>query len=129
MPSSSRVAEDRLSPCFCANSPRMREERSATSCITLARSSGWLISHDAVGAWSALRLAGVVEIVQVRDRLAHGEKDLVGVQRAPVQHAEQVGGALRAVHGLHQLAKARAVMLLELRHAPVRAVEWLAVRG
>src|SRR5215510_11429342 len=127
MPSSSRDTEERLSACFCENSPRMREERSATSCTTLDRSSGWFIAHDAVGAGGAPGFPGIVKVVQMRDRLAHGEEGLVGIERPPEQHAEELGRALWPVHGLQQLAEACAVVRLERGDAPVSAAERLAV--
>src|SRR5688572_2134650 len=100
MPSSSRTADDRLSACFCAKSPRMREERSATACIILACSSwlGGCIAHDAISAALARRAPGVEKIMQVGYRLAHGEESLVQVELAlGEQHPEQIPGALRTV--------------------------------
>src|SRR5262245_60160510 len=110
MPSSSRTAEDMPPACFCAKSLSRREERSATSCTTLEMSSGWLIAHHPVGAGGAARLAGVVKVVQVGDGLAHGEEGLVRVERAAEQHAEQLGGALRRLQRLQQLAEAVLVV-------------------
>src|SRR5688500_5004514 len=97
MPSSSRIAELRLSACFCENSARILEERSATSCSILAffSCSGGCIAHDAIVAQLARRAAGVVEVMQVGYRLAHREEGLVQVELAlREQHAEQVARAL-----------------------------------
>src|SRR5690349_15867877 len=123
MPISSRAAAERLCACLCTNSPRMREERSATSCAIFASSavsagSAGCIAHDAIGAGRALHFAGVIEVVQVGYRLAHGEERLVRVQLAAKEHAQQVSGALRLFpQGVLQLREPRLVVLLELRHA------------
>src|SRR3954464_13651053 len=98
MPSSSRMADERLAACFCAKSPRIREERSATACRSLACSSwlGGCITHDAIAALLARRAPGVVEVMQVGYRLAHGEEGLVQIELSfRKQGAEQVAGALR----------------------------------
>src|SRR2546428_13199460 len=112
MPISSRTAADMDCVCFCANSPRILDERSATSWQTLPSScvSFWLagcIPHDAIRAGGAPRLAGVVKIVQVGYRLAHGEKSLVRVERPAKQHRQQLARA----------ALVLAQLLLELRKA------------
>src|SRR5262245_42786108 len=98
MPSSSRTAEDRLSACFCAKSPRMREERSATAWRIFACSSwsGCCISHDAIGSRLARCAAGIVKVMQVGYRLAHREESLVQIQLAlREQQREQIARALR----------------------------------
>src|SRR5688500_2107121 len=95
MPISSRTAEDTPSACFCTNSPKIVEERSATFWQTFASSfasvllasssasflSACCISHDAINAEGALCSAGVVQVVQVGYRLAHGEEGLVRIER------------------------------------------------
>src|SRR5688572_23249852 len=133
MPSSSRTAEERLSACFCAKSPRMREERSATACIMRACSSwlGGCIAHDAIGAEAACGAAGIVKVVQVGYRLAHGEESLVQVELAlREQHAQQVAGALRtAPQRVRQQLEFLAMVALQLGDAGMRAAERLAVRG
>src|SRR5581483_8072532 len=95
IPISSRMAAERLCVCFCTNSPRMREERSATSWVifessALSAGSAGCIAHDAIAAGRALCLAGVIEVVQVGYRLSHGEKHLVRIELAPEQHRQQV---------------------------------------
>src|SRR3989304_4056512 len=100
MPSSSLAADATLEgKSLFANSPSSFAERSATSCSTRAVSSA---SGDclfdsiasplsrrepghAVGAHGSRELPCIVQIVQVRDRLAHGEENLDVVQRAPGQ--------------------------------------------
>src|SRR5262245_5093969 len=98
MPSSSRTADERLAACFRAKSPRMREERSATSCRILDCSSGLgcCISHDAIVTQRPRGTPGVEKVMQVGYRLAHREESLVGVE-PPLrkQHPEQVARALR----------------------------------
>src|SRR5690242_5383699 len=117
MPSSSRIAEESISPCFCTTSPRMREERSATDCATRASSAlsvglAGCIPHDAIRAGDALCFPGIVEIVQMSYRLAHCEKSLVRVERAAEKHGQKVGGAALASGELaFQRRKARAVVL------------------
>src|SRR5690242_4171662 len=98
MPISSRAAAESAWACFCTKSPRMREERSATSCAILESSavsagSAGCIAHDAIGAERALGFAGVIKVVQVGYRLAHGEERLVRVELAPEEHRQQVAGA------------------------------------
>src|SRR3979490_2753779 len=122
MPLSSRIAADRDCVCFCANSPRILEERSATCWQTLASScvSFWLagcIPHDAIRARGAPCLARVVKIVQVGYRLAHGEESLVRIERPAEQHRKQLArAALTFVELLLQLRKSCLVMRLELGH-------------
>src|SRR4051812_7999729 len=132
MPSSSRIADDRLAACFCAKSPRMREERSATAWRSLACSSwlGGCITHDAIAALLARRAPGVVKVMQVGYRLAHGEESLVQVQFTFRKHdAEQVAGALRpAAQYLRQDVEFLAVVPLELGDAGMGAAERPAVR-
>src|SRR5512134_3977014 len=94
IPISSRTAEDTVSACFCTKSPRIFDERSATSWQTFASSSvsvllASCISHDAIIAQRALCTAGIVQVVQVGDRLAHCKKCLMRVKRPAEQHAEQ----------------------------------------
>src|SRR5918999_2512468 len=98
MPISSRTAEDMPSACFCTKSPRIFDERSATWVQTFASSSdsflsAGCISHDAIIAEGALRAAGIVQVVQVGYRLAHGEERLVRIERPAEQHAQQIGRA------------------------------------
>src|SRR5678815_3172300 len=134
MPISSRAAADRLCACFLAKSPRIFEERSATSWYTLASSSvsfgsAGCISHDAIRSLASLRVARVVKVVQVGYRLAHGEESLVRVERPLEQHRQQLAGAfLAGSEHLLQIREAVPVMALELRHALVRAAKGLAVR-
>src|SRR6266446_2186408 len=102
MPISSRIAADMLSLCFWAKSPRILEERSATCWQTFANSSVsfWLagcIPHDAIRARGTLCVAGVVKVVQVGYRLAHGEKSLVRVERPAKQHRQQLARAALAL--------------------------------
>src|SRR6266850_6199697 len=135
MPISSRIAADMLSLCFWAKSPRILEERSATCWQTFANSSVsfWLpgcIPHDAIRAGGAPCLAGVVKIVQVGYRLAHGEESLVRIERPAKQQRQQLARAtLVLVQLLLELSEAGLVMRFELRHTLVRAAERLAVRG
>src|SRR5690349_8068137 len=101
MPISSRMAAESDWVCFCANSPRMREERSATSCAirdssAVSTGSADCIAHDAIGARRPPGLAGVVKIVQVGYRLAHGEERLVRVELAAKEHRQQIARAFRA---------------------------------
>src|SRR4051794_538003 len=132
MPSSSRMAEDRLAACFCAKSPRIRDERSATAWRSLACSSwlGGCITHDAIAALLARRAAGVVEVMQVGYRLAHREKRLVQIQLAFRKHdVEQLAGTLRpAAQYLRQGVEFFAVVPLELGDAGMRAAKRPAVR-
>src|SRR5882672_2783164 len=106
MPISSRTAEDMLCACFCANSPRILEERSATDCTTRASSaasegffvafvfrSAGCISHDAIVTLRLLQASGIVQIVQVGDRLAHGEEGLVRVERPLEEHRQKLARA------------------------------------
>src|SRR5918996_3979657 len=99
MPISSRTAVETPSACFCTNSPKILEERSATSWHTLASSSASVllagcISHDAIIAKSALCSAGIVQVVQVGYRLAHGEEGLVRIERPAKEDPEQLARAL-----------------------------------
>src|ERR1700752_3523477 len=101
MPISSRTAADMNGACFFEHSPRILDERSATSWQTLA--SSWLsfglagcIPHDAISTGRAPRLARVVQVVQVGYRLAHGEESLVGIQRPAKQHRQQLARAALA---------------------------------
>src|SRR5581483_2285278 len=134
MPSSSRIAEDSISPCFWTTSPRMREERSATDCATRASSAlsvglAGCIPHDAIRAGGALCFAGVIQIVQMSYRLAHCEKSLVRVERPTKEHRQQIAGAALSLgERALQRRKARAVVLLQLRYALVRAAKGFPVR-
>src|SRR5262245_16689792 len=110
MPSSSPAAAAKPATwSFFANSPRIFAERSATSCRTRAEASGsggcvfesmvspsgWSKSRHAVGADPARQLAVVVQVVQVRDRLAHGEKNLARIELAAEQQLEDFCRATR----------------------------------
>src|SRR6266850_2711294 len=134
MPISSRTAADMDWVCFCAKSPRILDERSATSWQTRpsAWDSFWLagcIPHDAISAGGAPCLARVVEIVQVGYRLAHGEESLVRVERPAEKHRQEIAGAALAFpQFIRQLRKASAVMRFELRHPLMRAAKGFAVR-
>src|SRR2546427_8092444 len=134
MPISSRTAADMAAVCFCANSPRILDERSATCWQTLASScvSFWLagcITHDAIRAGGPLCFARIVKIVQVGYRLAHGEESLVRIERPAKQHRQQLArAALILLQLLLELDEAGLVVRFQLRHALVRAAEGLAVR-
>src|SRR5687767_11264346 len=133
MPISSRTAEDMSSACFCTKSPRILEARAATAWLTLASSalsflSAGCISHDAIIPEGALRAAGVVQVVQMGYRFAHGEERLVRVERPAEQHGQQFRRAFRAFQGFGQLGQPVAMMLLQLPDSLVRAPERLAVR-
>src|SRR6267378_1445446 len=126
MPSSSRITADIISPCLRTTSPRMREERSATDWATRASSAlsvglAGCIPHDAIRAGGALRLARVVQVVQVGYRLAHGEKSLVRIQWAAKHHRQQLARAARALaQFLLELGEPASVMRLQLRHPFMR---------
>src|SRR3954463_7776157 len=134
MPSSSRIAADRISPCFWTTSPRMREERSATDWATRASSAlsvglAGCIPHDAIRAGGAPCLPGVIEVVQMSYRLAHCEKSLVRVERPAKKHRQQVPGAALAVGQLAlERGKTRAVVLLQVCHPVVRAAKGFPMR-
>src|SRR6267143_1533044 len=134
IPISSRMAADRDWVCFCANSPRILDERSATSWQTFASSCvsfglPGCIPHDAIRASGAPRLARVVKVVQVGYRLAHGEERLVRIQRPAKEHREEIPrAALPLPEFPLELAEALAVMRFELRHSLVRAAKGFAVR-
>src|SRR5690242_13110175 len=120
MPISSRAAAARLSACFAAKSEKI-----------LAGSMGSAagVAHDAVFADAASCASRIVQVMQVRDRLAHGEEGLVRVELAAKQHAEQLAGALRlALELARELLQPLRVVRLELRHPLVRAAKGLAVR-
>src|SRR5437762_13304384 len=129
MPISSRTAADMDWVCFCANSPRILEERSATCWTTLPSScaSFWLagcIPHDAICPRRPLCLARVVKIVQVGYRLAHREESLVRIERPAKQHRQQLARAALALLQLAlQLGESLAMMIFKLRHALVRAAK------
>src|SRR5919204_4737035 len=135
MPSSSRTAMETFSACFWVNSPRIFDERSATSLQTFASSAAsaslaWRIPHDAIRADAALCPPRVIEVVQVGYRLAHGKEGLVRIQRPAKKHTEQLPGAPRPfAQGIYHLPEALLVVLLELGDALVRAAKGLAVRG
>src|SRR5436190_3495187 len=134
MPISSRIAADMDWACFCAKSPRIFDERSATSWHTLASScvSFWLagcIPHDAIRAGGAACLAGVVKIMQVGYRLAHGEERLVRIKRPAKEYRQQLArAALAFAELLLQLGKPVAMVALQLCDALVRAAKGFAVR-
>src|SRR5262245_41489809 len=125
MPISSRTAEDMSSACFCTKSPRMREARAATSWLTFESSalsglSAGCITHDAIIAQRTLHAPGVVQVVQVGYRLAHGEENRVRVELPPEQHAEQLRRALRFVlQSGNEFRAAIAMVCLELPDALV----------
>src|SRR2546422_11602767 len=134
MPISSRIAADMDWVCFCANSPRILEERSATCWTTLPSScaSFWLagcIPHDAICPRRPLCLAGVVKIVQVGYRLAHREKSLVRIEWPTKQHRQQLAGtALVLLQLLLELGEAGLVVRFQLRHSLMRPAKRFAVR-
>src|SRR5262245_11883230 len=131
-------------------SARTFEERCATSPRILATSVGsgaWSIScvlisascspvlrlcadepDDTVGTGGAPDHAIVHQIVQMGNRLAHGEESLVVVELAPEQRADDVSRALRLAADLFELAEPQTMMLLELRHALAHAPERQPVR-
>src|SRR5258706_2187797 len=131
MPSSSPAAAATLEPIsFLANSPSSRAERSATSCSTRAKSSwfiggtvlsilppsAWREPRHAVRAYAARHFPVVLQVVQVRDRLAHRQKNLAGIQVAPEQQLEHVvRGARRGRAGCLQLREPFGVVRLQLR--------------
>src|SRR5687767_2711437 len=134
MPISSRTSAETSSICRWTKSPRIFEERPATSWATLASSSDSFLSagcipHDAIIAQGTPGAARIVQVVQMGYRLAHCEKSLVRVERAAKKHTEQLGCALRGLQRMLELGQAVAVMVFQLFHAPVRAAEGLAVRG
>src|SRR5690606_18704626 len=96
-----------------------------------APGSSWQgVAHDAVGPLVADDPAGVVEIVQVRDGLAHGEERLVGIERPAKEDTEQVGGASGpGLQRFEQLGEALLMMRRQLLDARMRAAEGLAMRG
>ncbi len=69
------------------------------------------------------------EVVEVRERLADGEADLVGVERAAEQYRHDLGGGAGLGAGGFELGEARVVMVGELLDAAMQAVEGQAVRG
>src|SRR4051794_31877285 len=122
MPISSRTAEDMLCACFCAKSPRIFEERAATDWTTRASSalsgvaffrSAGCIPHDAIVTLRLLQAPGVVQIVQMGDRLPHGEEGLVRVERALEEHRQQLARAFRFfLQFLHQVLESVLVVRL-----------------
>src|SRR4051812_45162524 len=128
MPISSRIAAESDSACFWAKSARSFDERSATDCTSFGSTCG--IAHDAIGAVGALQAPGVVEIVQMGDRLAHRKEGLVRVERPAEQQAEQLAGAAFLVfQRMNDFCEMRLMMGFQLRDSSVRASERLAVRG
>src|SRR5687768_16412486 len=93
MPISSRIADESDCACFCANSPRILEERSATDCTTFGSTCG--IAHDAIRSIGPFQVPRVVEVMQMGYRFAHGEERLVRVERPAEEQAEQLAGAQR----------------------------------
>src|ERR1044071_6612489 len=91
MPISSRIAAERGWACFWAKSARILGERSATDCTTFGSTCG--IAHDAIGTLGSLQAPGVVEVMQMGYRLAHGEEGLVRVERPAKQQPEQLARA------------------------------------
>src|SRR5205814_1764665 len=100
----------------------MRLERCATSANILApsaRSGGdcvmllaLSVANHAVGADRMLQAPIVVEQMQVRHRLAHGEEKLMCVELAAKQRIEHVRRGLGRLASFMQLGEAQAVMLL-----------------
>src|SRR5919204_980041 len=135
MPSSSRTAMETFSACFWVNSPRIFDERSATSLQTFASSAAsaslaWRIPHDAIRAEAALCPPRVIEVVQVGYRLAHGEKRLVRIEWPAKKYAEELACAPRRfAQGIYHFPEAVLVMLLELGHPLVGAAKRFAMRG
>src|SRR6185503_21219272 len=129
-----RTAEDTPSACFCTKSPRILEERSATDWHTFASSwasflSACCISHDAIISEGALCSAGIVQVMQMGYRLAHGEKHLVRVERPAKQHPEQLGCALGLFFQRAQnVFEPGLVVALQLPDARMGAAKRLAVR-
>src|SRR5262245_42705838 len=127
MPISSRIADESDCACFWAKSPRILEDRSATDCTTFESTCG--ITHDAIGSIGALQSPGVVEIVQMGDRLAHREEGLVRVERPAEQNVQQLTGTgLLVLQNVLDFCEMPGMVLLELRDADVRATKRLAVR-
>src|SRR5260221_699566 len=91
IPISSRIAAESDSACFWVKSARIFDERSATDCTTLGSTCS--IAHDAIGAVGALQAPGVVEVMQMGYRFAHGEERLVRVERPAEQQPQQLAGA------------------------------------
>src|SRR6185436_151153 len=85
MPISSRIAAESDWACFWVKSARIFDERSATDCTTLGSTCG--IAHDAIRSVGASQAPGVVQIVQMGDRLAYGEERLVRVERPAEKEA------------------------------------------
>src|SRR5262245_31244925 len=132
MPISSRTAAESDCACFWVKSARIFEERSATERTSVASTfvSACGITHDAIGSIGALQAPGIVEIVQMGDRLAHGEEGLVRVERPAEKQPEQLAGAeLLALQRFLQLREVLLMVILQLRDPGVRAAERLAVRG
>src|SRR5581483_3926541 len=82
----------------------------------------------AVGAGVAGEAALAFEVVQVGERLAEGETELVAVELAAEQHRQQVGGGERAGAGGDDLAAARLVVRRQLVDAQMHAAERQVVR-
>src|SRR5262245_4217004 len=135
MPISSRTADETPCACFCTKSPRILEERSATCWHTLDSScasflSACCISHDAIISQGAPRSAGIVQVMQMGYRFAHCKKSLMEVKRPAKQHVEKLARALGFFpDGIGQFAQPVPMMPFQLFHAPMRAAEWLAMRG
>src|ERR1044071_8847919 len=101
---SSRIADERDWACFWAKSARILDERSATDCTTFGSTCG--IAHGAIGTLGPLQASGVVEIMQMGYRFAHGEEGLVRVERPAKQQPEQLARAhLFAFQRLGQLGE------------------------
>src|SRR5574341_135954 len=119
MPISSRTADETLSACFCTKSPRILDDRSATSWHTFASScasflSVGCISHDAIIPQGTLCSAGIVQVMQVGDRFTHRKKCLVQIERPAEKHREQFAGALRRLQRSSQFGQPLFVMLFQL---------------
>src|SRR3989449_3348261 len=97
----------------------MRRERSATSANTLALSAGsggdcvagmalvLSVANHAVGADRMLQAPIVVEQMQVRHCLAHGEEQLMRVELAAKQRIEHVRRGLGRGNGAPAFAPLR----------------------
>src|SRR5882757_507716 len=79
--------------------------------------SGTTEPVDAVGAALACEQPLVPEVVQVRERLAEREANLVLVQRATEQHGHQLVRGARRGAGFQGGFQAHAVVRVQLAHA------------
>src|SRR6476660_5967617 len=122
MPISSRIAAESDWACFWVKSARIFDDRSATDCTTFGSTCG--IAHDAIRTVGAFQAPGVVEVMQMGYRLAHGEERLVRIERPAEEQAEQLAGTQRfLLQGFEQLGEVLLVMAFQLADAHVRAAE------